>query len=91
MLTASQCRTVAYYVDGEIVCTGCVENTEDCTANELIEYSANELAGDDGLSWDRCGKEIIEPTPRCEDCDELEEDCTCDDEENDEDNKESNR
>lgn len=61
MLTAAQCRTVAYLVDEEIVCTNCVDNTEDCTSNELIEYSAKEYANGHGLYCDRCSAEIVEP------------------------------
>jgi hypothetical protein len=71
---------VAYQTDSGIVCTDCVKDTEDCSANEIIEYSAGEIAGDDGLWCDRCGKEIVEPAPRCETCEELEGDCTCDSE-----------
>jgi len=85
MLTAQQCRTVAYYVDGSIVCPDCVKPTDDCSANELIEYSAQQCAGDDGLYCDECTKEIVEPTPRCDECEKLEEDCVCDEEDREDD------
>lgn len=88
MLTAAQCRTVAYSTERGIVCPDCVKDTEDCSANELIEYSAEELAGDDGLFCDRCSNEIIAPTPRCEECEELQDDCTCNDEDEEEEDAE---
>lgn len=88
MLTASQCRTVAYQTDGGIVCPECLNPREanDLKANrEVSAYEADEFAGDDGLYCDRCGKEIVEPSPRCERCEELEDDCTCDDDEDSDD------
>lgn len=82
MLTAAQCRTVAYNTEDRIVCTNCVKPTDDCSANEIIEYSAEEMAGDDGLYCDDCGKAIIEPAERCDKCGDTEYDCTCDEDEN---------
>lgn len=88
MLTAAQCRTVAYRVEtrngaDETVCPDCIDPEQE-KHTELIQYSAEELAEDDGLFCDRCSNEIIAPTPRCEECEELQDDCTCDDEDEEE-------
>lgn len=40
MLTATQCRVVAYLGDGDIYCTDCAEHDE---ANALIAYNIHEL------------------------------------------------
>ena len=82
MLTASQCRTVAYLTDDGVVCPDCLKpceaNAELTEANrEVSAYEADELAGDDGLYCERCNTELVEPSPRCETCEELVYDCTC--------------
>lgn len=67
MLTAAQCRVVAYFVDETTVCPECVLpnelNREDHPAESIIAYSADEMAGDEGLYCERCNAEIVAPTP----------------------------
>ena len=67
MLTAQQCRTVAYQTaNGSIVCPDCAlpRDTNDGLTKEIIEYSAEEMAGYEGLLCDDCGSEIVAPIPQ---------------------------
>ena len=64
MLTAAQCQTVAYLVDGgTFYCPHCVRPAELNAegTSEIIEYTANEQ--EDGVFCERCGREISEPHP----------------------------
>ena len=67
MLTASQCRTVAYTTANDsIVCPNCAlpRDTNDGITEEMIEYTAEEYANGDGLYCEDCGGTIVEPTPQ---------------------------
>ena len=66
MLTGAQLRTVAYEIDGGIVCPDCLKPSEanaelDEASLPICAYSADEFVGDDGLCCDRCGETIVEP------------------------------
>lgn len=62
MLSIEQLTIVAYFAgECEILCRKCGE-AEGLPAKEAIcAYSAGEYAGNEGLTCDGCGKEIVEP------------------------------
>src|SRR5574341_1843354 len=69
MLTGAQLKTVAYLTNGGIVCPDCLKPAEansDLTEahGEICSYSADEMADPDGLYCDRCGTEIVGPSPK---------------------------
>jgi hypothetical protein len=61
MLTLSQLTPVCYVTDGGVLCIKCGDAAGLPTKDQMIEYSADEFAGNDGLYCDECSAEIVEP------------------------------
>jgi hypothetical protein len=61
MLTLSQLTPVCYVTDGGVLCIKCGDAAGLPTKDQMIEYSADEFAGNDGLYCDDCSAEIVEP------------------------------
>ena len=72
MLSAEQLIVVAYCHDGSILCRKCGEGNPETKMGEAMSaYEAGEYAGNDGLTCEDCGKEIVEQYEwTCPDCDE---------------------
>jgi hypothetical protein len=61
MLTLSQLTPVCYITDGGVLCIKCGDAAGLPVKDQMIEYSADEFAGNDGLYCDECSAEIVEP------------------------------
>jgi hypothetical protein len=70
MLSYEQLQTACYCRDGEFICERCwtCDTIEEEREAAVSRYGADEYAGDDGLTCDACGAEIVAPTPVCEHC-----------------------
>ena len=72
MLSAEQLIIVAYLHNDSILCRRCGEGTPECKMGEAMSaYEAGEFAGNEGLTCEDCGDEIVEAYQwTCPDCDE---------------------
>lgn len=60
MLSIDQLTILSYMTDGGIVCRSCGEKANLPTKDALCAYSTHEFSGNEGLTCDDCGKEIVE-------------------------------
>jgi hypothetical protein len=72
MLSIEQLTITAYLGDSEILCRDCGEKAGLPTSKALCAYDSSEMAGNEGLYCDDCGKEIEEPYEwTCPHCDTI--------------------
>ena len=68
MLTLSQLTPVCYVTYDEFLCIKCGDAAGLPTKDQMIEYSADEFAGNGGLYCYACSAEIVAPYTETEYC-----------------------